>query len=251
MTEFPGTFMDHHQDHPLHDFYSKIHARYDLVNRVFTFGRDRAWRRKAATECLLARPLRILDLCTGTGDFLIELARQAEDPLELTGFDFSASMLGLARRKSGGLAERSGIRSLSFVEGDAAGMPFPNDSFDAVGITFGIRNLLYKNSRAGQHLSEIRRVLKPGGRLVILESGRPGNAIWRQANTLYLKLILPLLGGLLSGNLAAYRYLSESSKNYYTIDEMGGILEKAGFGVLRGKPLFLGSVMLVVSEKRD
>jgi len=250
-TEFPATFMDHHKDHPLQDFYRKIHARYDLVNRVFTFGRDRAWRRKAAAECLRARPVRILDLCSGTGDFLIELARQAEGPLELTGFDFSASMLDLARGKSGGLEERSGIRSLAFVEGDAAGMPFPNDSFDAVGITFGIRNLLYENSNAAQHMAEIRRVLKPGGRLVILESGRPGNVIWRQVNTLYLRLVLPFLGGLLSGNLAAYRYLSESSKNYHTMDEMGGILEKAGFGVLRSKPLFMGSVMLVVAEKRD
>lgn len=239
------------KNYPLKAFYGEIHSRYDLVNRVFTFGRDRAWRRKAAAECLRGRPVRILDLCTGTGDFLIELARQADGPLELTGFDFSASMLDLARRKSGGLEQGSGIRSLSFVEGDAAGMPFPDASFDAVGITFGIRNLLYENSRAGQHMAEIRRVLKPGGRLVILESGRPGNFFWRQANTLYLKLILPFLGGLLSGNLAAYRYLSESSKNYYTMDEMGGILEKAGFRVLRSKPLFLGSVMLVVSEKRD
>ncbi|HER08626.1 MAG TPA: ubiquinone/menaquinone biosynthesis methyltransferase [Bacteroides sp.] len=239
------------KDYPLKTFYGKIHGQYDRVNRIFTFGRDASWRRKAAAECLKVRPIRILDLCTGTGDFLLELARQANSPVELTGYDFSASMLELARKKSRGLEEQPEIRSLNFVEGDVADMPFQNASFDAIGITFGIRNLLYENSGAGAHLSEIHRVLRPGGRLVILESSRPGNFLWRQFNALYLRLILPYLGGLLTGNLAAYRYLAQSSKNYYTRDQMIGILKNSGFRMISEKPLFLGSVMLLAAEKTD
>lgn len=238
------------KDHPLKDFYGEIHGSYDRVNRIFTFGRDVAWRKKAARECLKKRPERILDLCTGTGDFIMELARQGEYPVELTGYDFSASMLDKARKKSEGLPKRTSIRSLVFLEGDAARMPFKYASFDAIGITFGIRNLLYENNRAGIHLREIYRVLKPGGRLVILESSRPENIIWRWFHTLYLRLILPWLGGLLSGNRAAYRYLSESSRKYYSMDQMGKILERAGFEVLRGEPFFLGSVMLLIADKR-
>lgn len=238
------------RDYPLKAYYGNIHASYDRVNRIFTFGRDVAWRKKAAAECLKYRPAKILDLCTGTGDFILEVAAQADYPVELTGYDFSASMLAGARRKGQGLTEKTEIRSLEFVEGNVARMPFRDDSFDAIGITFGIRNLLYENSGAGQHLSEIHRVLKPGGHLVILESGRPGNFIWRRINSLYLRMILPCLGGVLSGNMAAYRYLSESSKNYYSMDQMGAILEGTGFRILGREPLFLGSVMLLTAGKR-
>jgi len=236
--------------YPLKVYYGEIYASYDRVNRIFTFGRDLAWRKKAAAECLKGRPARILDLCTGTGDFILEVARQADGPVELTGYDFSASMLDRARKKCHGLPERKEIRSLDFVEGNAARMPFRDASFDAIGITFGIRNLLYANPGSGKHLSEIHRVLKPGGRLIILESSRPENFIWRWINTLYLRLILPCLGGLFSGNLAAYRYLSESSRNYYSPEQLEDVLQEAGFRVFRREPLFLGSVMLLTAGKR-
>ena len=130
-------------------------------------------------------------------------------------------------------------------------MPFENGAFDALGITFGIRNLVYKNSRADRHLSEINRVLQPGGQLVVLESSRPGNPVWRLFNTIYLRFILPYLGGLISGNLKAYQYLASSSKNYYTIKEMGAILATAGFEVSGSRSLFLGSVMLLILEKKQ
>lgn len=236
------------RDYPLKDFYGQIHGNYDRVNRIFTFGQDVAWRKKAARECLRERPGRVLDLCTGTGDFILELARQADEPVELTGYDFSPSMLRRAREKSGGITGQS-VRSLAFVEGDAARMPFKDAYFDAIGITFGIRNLLYENTRAQLHLAEIHRVLKPGGRLVVLESSRPGNIVWRGFHNLYLRLILPCLGGIISGNLPAYRYLSQSSRNYYSMEQMGEILEQAGFVILGKTSLFLGSVMLFTVRK--
>ena len=223
------------KDFPLQSFYGDIHSTYDRINRIFTFGRDKVWRRKAVAELLGKQPRSVLDLCTGTGDFILETARKAEKAAELKGLDFSPEMLD----------------PVEFQEGDAGEMPFAEASFDALGITFGIRNLVYQNSRADQHLREIYRVLRPGGRLVVLESSRPENPIWRFFNTLYLRFILPYLGGMISGNLKAYQYLASSSKNYYTMGEMAGILEKAGFVLSASQSLFLGSVMLLVLEKKQ
>ena len=236
-------------DFPLKEFYGDIYLSYDRVNRIFTFGMDRAWRRKAAAACLRSGPLRVLDLCTGTGDFILEVAGQAGHGVSLTGYDFSPSMLEVARFKNLERQKNEEFPAIDFVEGDVNQMPFAAGRFDAIGITFGIRNLVYENSNADQHLSEIRRVLRPGGQLVILESSRPSNFIWRFFNTIYLQLILPYLGGIISGNLKAYKYLAKSSKNYYSIREMGAILEDANFIIREGRPLFLGSVMLVVAEK--
>lgn len=241
------------KDFPLHSFYGDIHATYDRVNRIFTFGRDRSWRRTAAGELLKSKPDRILDLCTGTGDFALELARQSfrldREP-RLTAFDFSSEMLQEARRKQEEVLSLNPQPRISFVEGDAANMPFEEGHFDSMGITFGIRNLVYENSRAPEHLGEMLRVLRPGGQLVVLESCRPGSALWRVFNNFYLRFILPYLGGLISGNLKAYQYLASSSKNYYTIEEMGKILDEAGFTLIRSRSLFLGSVMLLILEKR-
>jgi len=241
------------ENYPLHDFYGDIHSTYDRVNRVFTFGRDRAWRRKAAGEVIQGRPARVLDLCTGTGDFVLELAFKASQSslkTELTGFDFSSEMLKEARQKYHELRMGISIPDIQFEEGDAAEMPFQDGYFDSLGITFGIRNLVYANTSATRHLSEINRVLRPGGQLVVLESCRPGCPLWKVFNDFYLRFILPYLGGLISGNLKAYQYLARSSKNYYSIREMGMILEAAGFNMIRNRSLFMGSVMLLVLEKR-
>lgn len=238
------------KDFPLQSFYGDIHSTYDRVNRIFTFGLDRVWRRKAVRELLRKYPDRVLDLCTGTGDFILELARKAGEDTQLVGYDFSPAMLELARDKHRHFGEREQIAPVEFLEGDAGAMPFEEASFDALGITFGIRNLVYQNSRADQHLREIHRVLRPGGQLVVLESSRPENPVWRLFNTVYLRFILPYLGGLISGNLEAYQYLASSSKNYYTLREMTTILERAGFELSSSRPLFLGSVMLLILEKK-
>ncbi|MCA1747368.1 MAG: class I SAM-dependent methyltransferase, partial [Bacteroidales bacterium] len=269
------------KDYPLKEFYQKIYGRYDLVNRIFTFGQDRYWRKKAVEECLGNAPRQVLDICTGTGDLVMEMAQtdgQTRDstiknsvneveqvadlsaigPAEkspssaatttsvhFTGYDFSAEMLEKAREKTAAAGA-----SIDFIEGNVAEMPFDDNRFDTAGITFGIRNLVYENSNAEKHLAEIHRVLRMNGRLVVLESSKPDSRVWRFFNGIYLQLILPWLGGLISGNLKAYRYLAKSSQNYYSRKEMAAILEQAGFRVIRSRPLFLGSVMLLVAEKQ-
>ena len=241
------------KDFPLHDFYGDIYISYDRVNRIFTFGKDRAWRRKAAAELLANEPARVLDLCTGTGDFILELAGQSAESgrkIKLSGYDFSREMLQEAERKKGEIQKRKSIPDINFREGDAGDMPFEDGHFDALGITFGLRNLVYENSNAKQHLSEIHRVLRSGGQLVVLESSKPTSLLWGVFNSIYLRFFLPYLGGLISGNLKAYKYLANSSKNYYSIREMEMILESAGFQSIRSRALFLGSVMLLVLEKK-
>jgi demethylmenaquinone methyltransferase/2-methoxy-6-polyprenyl-1,4-benzoquinol methylase len=232
-------------DFPLKNYYKDIYRRYDLVNRIFTFGQDRIWRRKAVEVCLRGSPERILDICTGTGDLIIEIADAAKGARELIGYDFSPEMLKRAAEK----ADRS-AGDIRFLEGDVSRMPFEKDYFDVAGITFGIRNLIFENTNAARHLSEINRVLTPGGRLVVLESSKPVNRVWRFINGIYLQFMLPYLGGILSGNLKAYRYLARSSRNYYTIPEMISILESNGFNVIEHKSLFLGSVMLLDAIKQ-
>ena len=241
------------KDFPLHSFYGDIHASYDRVNRIFTFGRDRSWRKRAAKELLKSQPGRVLDLCTGTGDFLLELARQTDQGaggIKLTGFDFSSEMLKEAQLKQKQFQKGNRQVEIYFMEGDAGEMPFEDGHFDSMGITFGIRNLVYKNSNATKHLAEMSRVMKNGGELVVLESSKPASPLWRIFNGFYLRFILPYMGGLISGNLKAYRYLASSSKNYYTIEEMAKILEVAGFDLILSKSLFLGSVMLLVLQKK-
>ena len=143
------------KDFPLQSFYGDIHSTYDRINRIFTFGRDKVWRRKAVAELLGKQPRSVLDLCTGTGDFILETARKAEKGAELKGLDFSPEMLEIARIKYQRLMGHEPLVPVEFQEGDAGEMPFAEASFDALGITFGIRNLVYQNSRADQHLREI------------------------------------------------------------------------------------------------
>jgi demethylmenaquinone methyltransferase / 2-methoxy-6-polyprenyl-1,4-benzoquinol methylase len=241
------------EDYPLKDFYSDIYGTYDRVNRIFTFGQDVSWRKKAARACLQSNPETVLDLCTGTGDLILEMAKMSavsgRTP-ELTGYDFSPAMLEEARQKTDLLRKGGIIPPVTFMEGEVSAMPFKQESFDAVGITFGIRNLVYENSNAEKHLAEIFRVLRRGGRFILLESCRPENRIWRFFNNLYLRIILPYLGGLISGNLKAYKYLASSSRNYYSITEMAYLLEGAGFRIIKGRLLFMGSVMLLEAAKK-
>jgi len=194
----------------------------------------------------------MLAVSTGTGDFILETAKQCalKNPdIRLTGYDFNGDMLGEAEKKQGSGLAVEALPRINFIKGEVASMPFRDGEFDAMGITFGIRNLVFENPLADRYLAEMNRVLIKGGRLVVLESSRPSNVIWRLFNGIYLRGILPFLGGLVSGNLKAYRYLARSSRRYYTLGEMGEILERAGFKTLRGRSLFLGSVMLLVAEK--
>ena len=159
---------------PLHGIFTTVPPRYDLANHVMTWYMDKGWRLRAARECLSLKPDRVLDLCCGTGDLAVYLAQMASEKVSITGLDYSLPMLEIATRKAGYL---SGGEKPSFVYGDAVAMPFPEGSFDCVGISFAFRNLTYKNPLTPRCLAEVLRVLRPGGRFVIIDKSSNGTYI--------------------------------------------------------------------------
>ncbi len=226
--------------------FDAIPRRYDLINKIVTWGLDRRWRQQAARECVATAPRRVLDLCCGTGDLSIAIVRAAKSYTSVTGMDYSATMLEIARAKAGA---RFGAGRITFQQAEAASIPFNNDYFDAVGISFAFRNLTYKNPVARMHVAEIFRVLTPGGRLVIVESSQPRSPTMRWLFHVYLRFFVRAIGSTLSGNAGAYRYLSESAARYYTPDEVRDLLKGSGFREVTYRPLFFGVAGIHVAVK--
>ncbi len=230
----------------LREVYADIPRRYGIMNRIMTFGMDGGWRRQAAMGCLRNNPQRVLDLGCGTGDLTLELAKQAVESTQITGLDFSPSMMALAREKADRLA--GGSRP-SFVSGDAANMPFYDEYFDSVGSAFAFRNMTYDNPAADRHIAEVLRIIKPGGKLVVLETSQPKRWLIRKLNHLYLRGFVFWLGWLVSGNRAAYNYLVDSSINYCSPEELREKLLQAGFGEVSFRRLFFGAVSIHTAIK--
>ncbi|OHD65860.1 MAG: hypothetical protein A2176_03350 [Spirochaetes bacterium RBG_13_51_14] len=224
--------------------FSEVPHRYDIINRLFTLRLDEKWRAMAAAECLKNEPARVLDLCTGTGDMAIRLAAKAGTRTLICGVDFSMPMLDAARQKSAGTA--SGTR---FVLGDAAGLPFKDGSFPVIGTAFAFRNLTFRNPNRHRHLSELLRVLMPGGKLVIVESSQPRKRIVRFFTHLYLRAAVSFMGGLISGKPGAYRYLVYSAVNYFKPEELSELLRAAGFNRVEYRPLLAGIAAIHVAYK--
>lgn len=231
---------------PLHGMFTAVPPRYDLINHVITLGMDSGWRKLAARTCLEGKPHRILDVGCGTGDLSISIAKRAPKDTEIIGLDYSQPMLDIAKQK----AEKAGVSAqVSFITGDASHIPFPDEHFDCVGISFAFRNLTYNNPLCRPHLTEVIRVLKPGGRYVIVESSQPTNRIIRGIDHLFLRAFVGPVGMWLSGNKGAYNYLAESARRYYMPRQVKGLLMGAGFKDIKYRPLFFGAAGLHVAYK--
>ena len=226
--------------------FTEVPPRYDLVNTVVTGGLDRRWRRLAAEECLRNKPEKFLDLCCGTGDLALTVCRLGKGGVSVAGIDYSPPMLAIARAKSASLPEG---RQASFIHGDAARLPFPDASFDCVGISFAFRNLTYKNPLAEQHLNEVRRILTAGGRYVIVETSQPNSRIIRRMFHRYLRWFVCNIGFWLSGNKGAYNYLAESAASFYTAEEVKNMLLKAGFREIRYRRFLFGAAGIHIAVK--
>jgi demethylmenaquinone methyltransferase / 2-methoxy-6-polyprenyl-1,4-benzoquinol methylase len=212
--------------------FDRIAHRYDLVNTVLSGGTDGGWRRFAARATGLKLGGTALDVACGSGKLTAELARIAGDGGRVVGLDFSPEMLEVARRDHPGL---------EFVEGDALKLPFDSASFDAASIAFGLRNL----ADPVKGLREMARVVKPGGRAVVLEFVRPPQNLVGGAYRLYLRALLPAIGGALSGQPKAYRYLSDTVDSYRTPDELRAMAAAAGWSAVTFKGLAMGTVGVV------
>ncbi len=209
--------------------FDRIARRYDLVNTVLSAGTDGGWRRRAARETGLTEGGSALDVACGSGKLTAELARIAGSRGRVVGLDFSPEMLEVARHQFAGL---------DFKQGDALDLPFENASFDAATIAFGLRNL----ADPVRGLREMLRVVKHGGRAVVLEFVRPPKGPVGTAYRVYLRTLLPAVGGALSGAPSAYRYLSDTVDSYRTPAELREMAQAAGWTQIRFIPLAAGTV---------
>ncbi|RKY21414.1 MAG: dimethylmenaquinone methyltransferase [Planctomycetota bacterium] len=219
-----------------------IAPRYDLANRLLSMGLDQRWR-AALIEALpsLEPGQRLLDLCTGTGDVAMALRAAAPDGVAVFGSDFCEPMVALAPPKS----EGSPGPAPAYLVADALQLPFSVGSFRALSVAFGLRNV----EDPAAALGEAARVLSVGGRLLVLEFSRPTLPIFSSCYRFYVFHILPWLGGLLSGSREAYAYLPESVWAWPEPAALAGVMQDAGFRVLRQRPFLGGAVVLHVAER--
>jgi demethylmenaquinone methyltransferase/2-methoxy-6-polyprenyl-1,4-benzoquinol methylase len=218
--------------------FDAIAWRYDRLNRLLSLGLDRRWRRRAVRELALSGQERVLDVCTGTADLVVEaLTSPSGRAREVVGVDFAGEMLRLAAEKVARLNLGSRAR---FARGDATGLPLAGSTFDAAMVAFGIRNVLDVDAA----IEEFRRVLRPGGRLVILEFGMPRIPGIRAAYRAYFRWVLPGIGRRMSQHGEAYSYLPASVEQFPEPEEFATLLRQHGFSEVRAVSLTLGIVYL-------
>ena len=224
--------------------FDHIAPAYDILNHLFSFGRDFSWRRRLADAVVNDKKLRVLDLATGTGDVLITLLDRNPNIDEAVGMDISENMLALCRSK---IARHKLAGRIKLVRADVTASGQNSESFDVVTMGFGIRN----TPDALKTLTEIHRLLKRDGTALILEFSMPANRIIRSFYLFYLRSFVPLLGRLLSGDNHAYRYLDTSIEKFHRSDDFCNLMQKAGFSNISAKPLTFGIACLYQGTKSD
>lgn len=221
--------------------FNNIAARYDFLNHLLSFGIDIIWRKKAIALLKKEKPAFILDIATGTGDLALE-ALAALKPEKIIGLDVSEGMLALGREK---IKKRKVEDKIEMILGDSEKLPFSDNTFDAITVAFGVRN--FEHLEIG--ISDMFRVLKPGGTLVVLEFSKPQDFPVKQLYNFYFKRILPLVGKMISKDHCAYTYLPESVNAFPDGKEFIKILEKTGFIQTKWKSLTGGVASLYTGKK--
>lgn len=221
--------------------FDTISSRYDCVNTVLSLGLDRYWRRTVGTYLPQKQKIKLLDCATGTGDQLVTLLKNCPAIYDAVGTDPAREMLALAAQKLKPYSHRSRV-----LAARAEAIPFPDNMFDVVTVSFGIRNV----ADVAQSLKEIYRVLSPNGRLIILEFSHPQHKPVRFLHRFYLNKVVPYVGKWLSNNKEAYSYLSKTIEIFPQGEALGNILRNAGFTDVQIKPVTFGIVSLYIGEKR-
>ncbi|SRR5690554_1050947 len=221
--------------------FDTISEEYDDLNRVISLGSDVAWRKKVIKLVSERNIESVLDIATGTGDLALQFAEKT-DAKKIVGLDLSEGMLKVARKKA---AEKPYANKVEFVQGDSEALPFEENSFDAITVSFGIRN--FENLEKG--LSEIRRVLKKDGVFVILETSVPTKFPFKQGYHLYTNNVLPLIGRIFSKDKVAYKYLSKSASAFPFGEALNNILLEIGFKEVKNKPQTFGVATIYTATK--
>ena len=223
-----------------------IAPTYDFLNHLLSMGIDIGWRRKAIASLGRFAPKRILDIATGTGDFAL-LSAQMIQPLEIVGADISEGMMEVARRKVRALKEKGQIGSVdvAFHKQDCLRLTYSDSSFDAVTVAYGVRN--FQDLDKG--LSEIYRVLSPGGHLLIVELATPPRFPMRQLFWLYAHVVMPMVGWLVSRDPRAYSYLPATMEAFPQGEVMEGILRRTGFRTVEWRRFTFGICTMYLAEK--
>ncbi len=223
------------------NMFDKIAYRYDFLNRFLSAGIDIGWRKKAIKQLVPSQPKKILDVATGTGDFAL-ISYQMLKPDKITGIDISEGMLDIGRKKilKAGLGNR-----IELLNGDSEAILFDNNTFDAVTVAFGVRN--FEDLEKG--LSEIKRVLKPGAKLIIVECTKPSLPVIKQLYHFYMKFITPKIGNIIAKNNQAYQYLNDSVTQFPEKKSFIHILNQTGYKNTFYKTLTLGICTIYCAEK--
>jgi demethylmenaquinone methyltransferase/2-methoxy-6-polyprenyl-1,4-benzoquinol methylase len=222
--------------------FDRMAPRYDLINHLISFGRDRSWRQKVASLLPPYSHQRVLDLATGTADQLLFIFEKSRRVRSAVGIDLSRKMIEIGRRK----IEMRGISgNISLIVGSAMDIPADDNQFDAVTVSFGIRNV----TDVSGALLEMYRVLKPAGRLLVLESSLPQNRLMRGLCLFYLRHIMPRVGGLLFRDLNAFRYLNDTIETFPSGEAFCDMLKSAGFTALAVHPITFGVVTIYQGDK--
>jgi demethylmenaquinone methyltransferase/2-methoxy-6-polyprenyl-1,4-benzoquinol methylase len=225
----------------IQQMFGTIAPRYDFLNRMLSFGIDRRWRKKAVRLLKYHEGSRILDVATGTGDVALEIARTTPPSVKITGADFCKEMVDLGQLKA---AQSAYAGRIDFTVAPCEDLPFPNETFDSITIAFGIRNVV--DRKLG--LAEMWRVLRPGGRMIILEFSTPRSQLFRQIYYFYFRRLLPVIGGLFS-KFDAYKYLPDSVLEFPSHEEFAAMIEDAGFHSVHIRELTFGIASIYVGDK--
>lgn len=222
--------------------FNQISPTYDRVNRILSFGIDQVWRKRLVAKLPKLSTLKLLDVATGTCDQLMLIMEEAPCPIHAIGIDIAEEMIKLGSNK---IKEKPYADKVHLQIASAAKLPFPDGSFDCITLSFGIRNM----EEIALCLSEMHRVLKKGGRLLILEFSLPSNKIIRALSLFYLRYLLPKVGGWISKNKAAYSYLDQTIENFPYGKPFCNLLEQAGFIDVAAHPLTFGIASLYQGDR--
>jgi demethylmenaquinone methyltransferase / 2-methoxy-6-polyprenyl-1,4-benzoquinol methylase len=222
----------------VNSMFARIARRYDLANHLLSGGLDFGWRRRLVEAVGRQAPAEVLDLATGSGDVAFALSQGLTAVTRIVGMDFCQPMLDQANAKKAALPVAAQA-ALTFLPGDGLALPLPDASFDAVTISFGLRNMADRH----RSLCEMHRVLRPGGRLFVLEFSQP-QAWFRPLYYFYLRRLLPLIAGAVTGNRAAYVYLNETIEQFPGREALAAEITAAGFSRVTAKALTFGTVAL-------